>query len=85
MLEQPRRTRCVTGSTAALAPVAGTASPHGLFADACDTHCESSFGWSAIHINGTMLKDAVARWYFDNATVKLVDSHPFNENPDCLH
>lgn len=57
--------------------------PHGAFLDACpNEHCQTSTGWRQVSIEGQMMADAAASWYFDGKTVKLVDK-PFPSNPSC--
>merc|ERR1712113_520480 len=46
--------------------------PHGVFADACDVHVESSVDWSKVSIGGPLMKDAAARWYFNRSIEKLL-------------
>jgi len=70
-------------SIAALAPVLNHSSPHGLFADSCDAHCESTDGWSTRLVNGSLMKDAAAHWYFDGSVETHLDSYALNENPTC--
>jgi hypothetical protein len=57
--------------------------PHGVFLDACpNQHCQTSTGWNQVVIDGQMMADAAAAWYFGGKTVKLVD-RPFPSNPSC--
>jgi hypothetical protein len=58
---------------AALMPAWSTSTPHGIFADSCDVHVESSVDWSRVRIDGSLMKDAAARWYFNRSVEKLVD------------
>ena len=60
--------------------------PHGAFLDACpNQHCQTSSGWNSVVIEGQMMADAAAAWYFEGKTTKLVDK-PFGSetlNPTC--
>jgi hypothetical protein len=45
----------------AMAPAIDPATPHGLFADACNVHVESSASWNQVKIDGVLMRDAAAR------------------------
>ena len=71
---------------AAAAPAVDPSTKHGIYADSCpNQHCQTSTGWSMVHVNGTTMADAAARWYFHGSVEKHVDS-PFMDpvlNPTC--
>ena len=58
----------------AMAPAWDPSTKHGIFSDACQVHVESSVSWSKVKIQGTLLRDSVARWYFNHTTEKLLDA-----------
>jgi len=70
---------------AAAAPAIDPSTPHGIFADSCpNQHCQTSTGWNVVTVDGTLMRDAAARWYFDHTVEKHVDD-PFMSplNPTC--
>lgn len=75
-----------TGFLAAIAPALMQTSPHGAFLDSCPgQHCQTSTGWGRVNVAGVYMSEAVRLWYFENSTVKLVDTpfmHP-TANPTC--
>eukprot|EP00035_Acanthoeca_spectabilis_P008331 m.152158 g.152158 ORF g.152158 m.152158 type:complete len:150 (+) comp14314_c0_seq1:61-510(+) len=75
------RLKFITAVAAALDP----SSQHGAFLDACpNQHCQTSTGWSMVHVNNTTMANAAARWYFNASVEKHIDA-PFSAplNPTC--
>ena len=70
----------------AISVVVDPKTPHGCFVDSCpNQHCQTSSGWNQVVVNGKMMRDAAADWYFKNSTEKSVDA-PFaapTVNPTC--
>lgn len=57
--------------------------PHGAFVDSCpNQHCQTSTGWTLVHVHGATMAQAAAAWYFNQASTKIVDA-PFPSNPTC--
>ena len=52
---------CKTGVHAALEPAWDPSTPHGIFADACDVHVESSVGWGKVSHNSGPVDHMVSR------------------------
>ena len=69
------------------APLRASRSPHGIFASACLDHCQSGSGWSFVKVGAggskLLLREAARRWFFEGATVKVVDQQRLSHNPTC--
>ena len=56
-----------------------------LFLDSCLIHCQTLTDepWMKYAVNGMLMRDAFAAWYFDGEVVKAVDSDLWPDNPSC--
>jgi hypothetical protein len=71
----------VSGSGAGGAGDSDSGNGNGAFLDSCPSqHCQS--GWNGVSINGSSIKQAVSRWYFNGSVERHVDG-PFLTNPTC--
>ena len=57
----------------ALQPAWNASSPHGVFADACNVHVESSVSWERVFVDGQLMAHSAARWYFNHSVEKHLD------------
>ena len=64
----------------AMQPAWDPHTPHGVFSDACRVHVESSVSWNSVQLNGTLMRESAARWYFEHSVEKLLDSHSLHLN-----
>jgi hypothetical protein len=70
---------------AAMAPAWDPSTPHGVFSDACQVHVESSVSWNHVQIDGVLMRDSAARWYFDGSVEKRLDPAALHLNTSTVN